>query len=592
MASKDRPVDASSSFAAFLERSTLRRIAGARSFERGEDYFLNGQVKALAEHEGTITAKVQGTRPYRIELWIEEDDLEYSCTCPMGADGEFCKHCVAVGLSWTENIEQKNLKKGKQAPGVTIEDVRTYLLGQDKNALVEMLVNRSMEDDRLRQSLFIKAAKKSSKGLDLATYRRAIDDAVELDGFVDYRSAYDYAHRIKEAIDSVDELLKEGRPAEVIKLTEYALGAVEEAMGSVDDSDGNMGGILERLQDLHHEACKKAKPDPEALAQRLFQWELRTGYDTFYGASETYAGVLGKKGLAVYQALAEAEWAKVPALRPGQRSSEEYGKRFRITHIMEMLARRTGDVEAVIAVKKRDLSLAYHYLQIAEIYKDARKHDLALEWAERGVKAFPERTDSRLREFLAEEYHRRKRYDEAMALIWAEFTEYPILDQYKKLKAHAQRIDQWKLWRDKALDYLRSEIARAKDQRQRNRWPWYYHADHSELVRIFLWEKDVKAAWREAQEGGCSNDLWLELAAKRDKDHPEEALPIYQRQIEPTLDRKNNQAYAETINLLRKVRELMFRLERKDEFTNYLEKVRVAHRPKRNFMKLLDRASF
>ena len=102
---------------------------------------------------------MQGARPYRVELWIEEDDLEYSCTCPIGADGEFCKHCVAVGLSWTENIEQKNSKKGKQASGVTIEDVRTYLLGQDKDALVEMLVNRSMEDDRLRQSLFIKAAK-------------------------------------------------------------------------------------------------------------------------------------------------------------------------------------------------------------------------------------------------------------------------------------------------------------------------------------------------------------------------------------------------------------------------------------------------
>ena len=270
---------------------------------------------------------------------------------------------------------------------------------------------------------------------------------------------------------------------------------------------------------------------------------------------------------------------------------EKYGKRFRITHIMETLARQTGDVEAVVAVKKRDLSLAYHYLQIAETYKDARKHDLALEWAERGVKAFPERTDSRLREFLAEEYHRRKRHDEAMALIWAEFAESPILDQYKKLKAHAQRIDQWESWREKALDYLRSEIARAKDQRQRNRWPWYHQADHSDLVRIFLWEKDEEAAWREAQEGGCSNDLWLELAAKRDKDHPEDALPIYQRQIEPTLDRKNNEAYAETIGLLRKVRELMVRLERKDEFTNYLEKVRAAHKPKRNFMKLLDRAS-
>jgi uncharacterized Zn finger protein len=587
MASRDRPIKTSTPFAAFLERGSLRRMAGERSFERGEDYFFNGQVKTLAEHEGKITAKVLGTLPYRVDLWIEGDDLEYSCTCPVGTEGEFCKHCVAVGLTWLEAGEPKFPGKGKAPLAVTMDDARTYLSGQDKSALVEMLVDRAMKDDRLRQSLFIKAAKKSSKGLDLVTYRRAIDDAVEPDGFVDYRSAYDYARGIEEAIDSVEELLKEGHPAEVIELAEHALKAVEKAMGSVDDSDGYMGGILERLQDLHHKACKKTKPDPEALAQRLFQWELRTDYDTFHGAAETYADVLGKKGLTVYRTLAEAEWVKVPALGPGRDDPEKYGKRFRITHIMETLARQTGDVEAVVAVKKRDLSLAYHYLQIAETYKNAGKHDLALEWAERGAKAFPERTDSRLRDFLAGEFHRRKRHDEAMALIWAEFTESPSLKQYVNLKAHAERIGQWELWREKALEYLRERIGRAKSESQKDRGAWYRKADHSELVRIFLWEIDVEAAWREAQEG-CSNDLWLELAAKRDKDHPEDALPIYQRQIEPTLDRKNNEAYAETISLLRKVRELMVRLERKDEFTNYLDKVRAAHKPKRNFMKLLD----
>jgi uncharacterized Zn finger protein len=583
---------ASSPFAAFFERRNLHRIAGARSFERGEDYFLDGQVKALAEHEGTITAKVLGTRPYRVELWIEEDDLEYSCTCPIGADGEFCKHCVAVGLTWIENIEQWNAGKGKQGSGVTMDDVRAHLSGLDKSTLVNMLVDHAVEDDHLRQRLLMKAAKKGAKGIDLITYRRAIDEAVEADGFVNYRSAYEYANGIEEVIDPVEELLKEGYADEVIELAEHALGAVEEAMGSVDDSDGNMGGILGRLQDLHHRACKKAKPDAEALARRLFEWELRTGYDTFYGASETYADALGKKGLAVYRTLAEAEWAKVPPLGPDRDDPERYGKRFRITHIMETLARQTGDVEAVVAVKKRDLSLAYHYLQIAETYKGAGKHDLSLEWAERGVKAFPKRTDSRLREFLAGEYHRRKRHDEAMALIWTEFTESPNLEQYRNLKAHAEGISQWKLWREKALGYLREHIARAKSESQKDRWPWYHKADHSELVRMFLWEKDVEAAWREAQEGGCSNELWLELAAKRDKDHPEDALPVYQGQIEPTLDRKNNQAYEETISLLRKVRELMVRLERKDEFTNYLEKVRAAHKPKRNFMKLLARASF
>lgn len=97
-------------------------------------------------------------------------------------------------------------------------------------------------------------------------------------GFIDYRSAHEYAQGIKDAINSVEELLKKGHSAEVIELTEHALAAVEDAMGSIDDSDGCMGGILERLQEIHHAACKKTKPDPEALARRLFEWELRTDW--------------------------------------------------------------------------------------------------------------------------------------------------------------------------------------------------------------------------------------------------------------------------------------------------------------------------
>jgi tetratricopeptide (TPR) repeat protein len=450
-------------------------------------------------------------------------------------------------------------------------------------------MEQATDDDRLRQRLFLKAAKNGSKALNLATYQEAIDDAVEIDGFVDYRSAYDYAHGIEEVIDSMEELLKEGHPADVISLAEYALKAVEEAMGSVDDSDGDMGSILERLQELHCRACKQAKPDPEALARRLFEWELRTDYDTFYGAAETYASILGRKGLAVYRTLAEKEWVKVPALRFGQNDAEKSGKRFRVTHIMETLARQTGDVEAVVSVMKRDLSLAYHYLQIAETYKSAHKYDLALDWAKRGVKAFPKRTDSRLREFLAEEYHRRKRHDEAMVLVWAEYTDSPTLQEYQNLKTHADRIGQWQTWREKALEHVRNRIAEAKNKTQKDRWGWSQKTDHSDLVRIFLWEKDVETAWREAQEGGCSNELWLELAAKRDKEHPKDALPIYQRQIEPALDRKNNGAYSDAIGFLRKVRVLMVGLGREVEFTAYVDKLRAAHKPKRNFIKLLDR---
>ena len=233
-------------------------------------------------------------------------------------------------------------------------------------------------------------------------------------------------------------------------------------------------------------------------------------FDTFYGAAGTYAKLLGERGLAAYRRRAEAAWARVPQTRPGEKDPEEYGRTYRIKHIMETLARQSGDVEALVAIKARDLSNAYTFLQIAEIYREAKQADKALDWAERGIKAFPDRTDSRLCKFLADEYHRRKRHDEAMELIWKIFAERTSLESYQTLKKHADRIDQWPAWRGKALEFVRAEIEGEKKQiaQKRQAWGWTPHPpDHSLLVQIFLWEKDVEAAWREAQAGGCHGQL-------------------------------------------------------------------------------------
>jgi len=62
-----------------LDRRSLRCMAGARSFERGEEYSADGQVGALVEHKGTIAAKVQGTRQYQVKLWCENGELEFMC---------------------------------------------------------------------------------------------------------------------------------------------------------------------------------------------------------------------------------------------------------------------------------------------------------------------------------------------------------------------------------------------------------------------------------------------------------------------------------------------------------------------------------
>lgn len=133
-------------------------------------------------------------------------------------------------------------------------------------------------------------------------------------------------------------------------------------------------------------------------------------------------------------------------------------RRYRITSIMESLARAAGDVDELVAIKSRDVSVAHHFLEIAQVCLDAGRDDEALDWAERGVRAFPTGTDGRLRVFLAELFHGRSRHDKAMDLIWAEFVEHPSLERYQLLKAHADRIAAWPTWRTRALEATRASI--------------------------------------------------------------------------------------------------------------------------------------
>jgi uncharacterized Zn finger protein len=574
-----------------LNLPTLRRLAGPRSFDRGENYFKLGLVRSLSEYNGTIKAKVKGAHTYTVKLREDDGELDYSCTCPMGDDGAFCKHCVAAGLFWLDRKKGENGKKAVRGGGnteVTMEDVKGYLKTLERDVLVEMIMEQAQENDALREKLLMQAAREIRGGRRLSALKKIIREAIAPGDFIGYYQMRTYAARVQNILDTLENLLKDN-PIEVIELAEYALTETETAIESVDDSDGEMGDILQRLQDLHLAACRKVKPDPEELAARLFDRELNGQWDVFHGAAATYASILGEKGLVVYRRLAEEEWKKIKPLGPSKAEPMSSHHRFNITHIMESLAEVSGDVETLVEVKKRDLSYAYHYLQIAELYKKSRNHDKAFEWAEAGVKAFPDRTDSRLRDFLAAEYHRRKRHDEAMKLIWADFSDCTSLANFQKLKTHAEWTGQWPAWREKALAFIRDDIARTKQPRRGRLGAWDVMGSNSLLVEIFLWEKDPDAAWRAAQAGGCSEHLWMRLAAGREQDHPQDAIDVYEKRIDPTVGRKNNQAYEDAAQLLKKIQRLMKRLNRDAEFADYLRQVRAAHKPKRNFMKLLDR---
>jgi uncharacterized Zn finger protein len=77
------------------------------------------------------------------------------------------------------------------------------------------------------------------------------------------------------------------------------------------------------------------------------------------------------------------------------------------------------------------------------------------------------------------------------------------------------------------------------------------------------------------------------LAADREKEHPADAVPVYQRQVEPIFARMNNDAYEEATRMVKHIRDLMGNMNGQAEFASYLADVKQRHKPKRNLMKLL-----
>lgn len=578
-----------------LTKNALIDNAGERSYLRGVEYFREGRVKDLTEDRGMVIATVRGNRKYRVKLWGKMNQLHGTCNCPYGEEGNFCKHCVAVGLEWLES--QKPMKETAGKPPkqkTTLNDVEKYLLQLSKNDLSKILIAQVHRDKKLQKQLLLKVARNNPGCIDIGAYYTAIDNAFDLSDYEDDDESSDYEERIESAVDSLEELLKDGFASEVIKLVEHTFPLFDENMRFIDDFCGYSDEIGENLLDIHFKACKKVNPDPEELAGRLFEWQMSLESGIFDDALERYSSILGNKGIAVYRKLAEEEWKKIPALKPGNGDNQfEYSsKRYKITSIMESLAKRSGNIEDIVMVKACNLSHAYSFLEIAILYKNKGLSEKALEWAEKGLSAFPKQTDSRLRDFLAEEYHLRGRHDEEMHLVWANFIDRPSLEFYTNLNRFAKRDQTWSAWREKALHTLREKAERELKSRKKTAWGWTNCTDRSLLVEIFLWEKDPETAWREAKEGGCSNTLWLRLAHERAESQPEDAIAVYRLHVEKRAQQKNNQSYEEAVQYIQKINKLMHGIGKDADFLRYLAEIRIAHKPKRNFMKLLDEAKW
>ena len=68
--------------------------------KRGRTYFAHGAVRLLDAGDRNVSARVQGSQVYRVNLAVADGFIDYSCTCPFfTGDLNACKHIWATAMA-------------------------------------------------------------------------------------------------------------------------------------------------------------------------------------------------------------------------------------------------------------------------------------------------------------------------------------------------------------------------------------------------------------------------------------------------------------------------------------------------------------
>jgi hypothetical protein len=99
-----------------LHLSQLRDLVDGKTFSRGERYHKERRVSKLERDGSTVRATVAGIASYQVTLWVKGDRIAFLCSCPVGQEGAFCKHCVAVVLTYLEEEAKKGPSSAPPQP--------------------------------------------------------------------------------------------------------------------------------------------------------------------------------------------------------------------------------------------------------------------------------------------------------------------------------------------------------------------------------------------------------------------------------------------------------------------------------------------
>ena len=542
-----------------LTEDRLLRAAGETIFARGEEYVR--YVHGLRVVEDRASATIQAQRVYRVELDWSRTSVDGECTCPHWADGNFCKHLVAVGLAALDETTPEPTEAETSAAVVPLERMDA----DELRAFVRELMTISPEVARLVEARAAARLDPAAGAQELTSFAT---QALRTRGFVDYRRSFDVARDAHEVLDELERHLDE-RAADAAR---PALVKVATRLQRIqaDDSGGVIGDACQRAIDLYARACREGSPDRLKLARWLAKFRDESpGWPQVELAD--FVEAFDDKALAAYRTAVAALDAKY--------SDPKAYERFEVDRMLLEQADHDGDIDGAVALLTAD---SPRFAAIIDRLNAAGREEEAFAWLEQAVAAG--RVDSRLRssrdhhvttEEVAEAYVARGRIDDALAVHRDELNRVPQVPQWRALMDLAVRVGDVDAERVRAMAVL-DELSRG---------PWGSGAPQ---IQVAIAEGDLDAAWAAAERYGPGH-AWKELAGALAKSQPGRAAWLHRPWVDDELRVTDSKRYPGIAKTLAHMKKLCGRAGEDAEFAAYVASIKETYARRPSLMAELAR---
>jgi uncharacterized Zn finger protein len=545
----------------------IRERVGDRKFPESERYYRSEALSDLRRQGLTLKGFCQGQmpQPYRVEVTLGGRGVASAdCSCPVG-DGGYCKHVGAMLLAWQR--EPESFREVEAIDAALDRRGKAELI-----ALIKQMLRRQPDLEMLLDAPVPGGAGDGAPS-DPEVYRRQAAAAFRHHGD-EWGSAYAIADELQAVRETGDAFLGQGQWAQAAAVYRGVMQAVTEAGESVYDDEGELLGVARDCSE-GLVRCLRAAEGPagrEPLLRGLFDF-LRDDLE---------AGGLGVSDEA-YEALQElttpeerrtvAGWARA-ALASAR--SDSYFREALGGLLLDLEAEGLDDESYLLVCREtgRREDLVERLLKLGRVEEAAAEAGRAQDFeltrlADRFVEAgqaelaetmVRERAGSSQWQFGMLEWLKARalaRKDKAEALRLAEelFRVRPDHGRYDEIRKLVGKKD-WPERRSRLIAQLRK--ARAD---------WL-------LIDIFLKEGEHEEALELVQEPTNSESV-ARVAEAVEKTHPAAAAALFARLAENQIGHRSRVNYAEACRHLKKVRDLLRRLDRADEWEAYIARVRA-----------------